>query len=80
MTAKRLVDDPWNNAMTRLLREAAEVREANERARSIQDGLAARQEADALLELIRAHPRPAAQHDVSRPTVRRSHERSTGFR
>jgi hypothetical protein len=63
----RALDDQRNEEMTRLLREAAEIREGRERARSIEDSLLARREATAFLDVIRDHGRPKAQHDASRP-------------
>jgi hypothetical protein len=62
------VDGAWDAEMTRLLREAAEIREERERARLDQDARSARAEATALLEAIRAHGRPSVKHYVTRPS------------
>ncbi len=52
------LDDRWNQQMTRLLREAAEVRDERERARSSEDELLAQREVTALPDLIRTHGAP----------------------
>lgn len=54
------LDHRWDQEMTRLLREAAEVREQRERARAEEDGRASRREAAALLDLVRTHDRSRA--------------------
>jgi len=65
-------DRAWDELITRLIREAAEVREERERARMSEDALLARREAAALMEAIRAHGRPRVKHYVSRPSSRRA--------
>lgn len=52
--------DRWDQEMTRLLREAAEVREQRARVRAEEDDRSSRRESAALLELVRAHGRPRA--------------------
>lgn len=64
------VDSAWDAEMTRLLREAAEIREEREHARAAQDARSARAEATALLAAIRAHGRPHVKHYVTRPSAR----------
>lgn len=54
------LDHRWDQEMTRLLRQAAEVREQREHARADEDDHSSRREAAALLELVRAHGRPGA--------------------
>ncbi len=58
--------------MTRVLREAAEVREERERARSSEDELLAQRETAALVDLIQARGRPRANEHISRPAAGRS--------
>lgn len=65
-------DGAWDELITRLIREAAEVREERERARVTEDALLARREATALIEAIRDHGRPRVKHYVSRPSSRRA--------
>ena len=60
------LDDRLNVQMTRLLREAAQVREVRERARSSADGHLARREATALLHAIRTRGQPKTKHDIPR--------------
>lgn len=48
----------WNEAMTRLLREAAEVRDLLEQARWAEDRRLANQQAEACIALIGARRRP----------------------
>lgn len=61
------LDDRWDQQMTHLLREAAEVREGRDRSRSSEDDLLARREATAIRDLIRSHSRPRAKHYDLRP-------------
>ena len=55
-TATRRASDPdrWNERITRVLREAAEVRDELERARSAEDIRLARQESEACLAIVAA--------------------------
>lgn len=59
--ARRVVDDPMNDAFHALLREAAEKREARQRVHSNEEAAAARQESDDLLALALSHPRAHSQ-------------------
>ena len=68
---QRVLDEEWNQEMTRLLREAAELREGRDRERSSEDDLLARHESASLLALIRSHGRPKAKHHVLRPRASR---------
>lgn len=60
---QRSHDERWNQQMTRLMREAADVRERRERTRASEDDRSARREAAAMLELIRTYDRPHAGRD-----------------
>jgi hypothetical protein len=62
LALRSALDDRWDQQMTHLLREAAEVREGRDRARSSEDDLLARREATAIRDLIRSHARPRAKH------------------
>lgn len=61
--------DQWNQQMTRVLREAAEVREERERARSSEDELLAQRETAALMDLIQGRGRPRTSEHISRPAA-----------
>lgn len=67
----RALDDQRNSEMTRLLREAAEIREGRERARSAEDALLARREAAAFLDVIRSHARARETGQGGRRASRR---------
>lgn len=66
------LDGRWDAQMTRVLREAAEVREERQRARANEDVSSAQHEAAALLCAIRARGRPNLKHYVSRRPWRRA--------
>ena len=60
VTEQQRLDDRFARQMTRLMRDAAHVREHRERARASEDERTTRREAAAMLELIRAHDLPRA--------------------
>lgn len=67
-------DDRWDQQMSRILRDAAEVREERERARLNADDLSARREASALMLLIASRDRPKAGHHAAHRGSRTSPE------
>lgn len=69
---RQALDDAWDVEMTRLLREAAEIREERDRARLSEDTLLARRETDALLGAIRDRGRPRVKHYILRPSAGRT--------
>jgi hypothetical protein len=73
----RPLDDPWSLEMTRLLRQAAEVREERDHARTSEDAASARNENEALHALIRTGGRSKAGVEPSRlaPAARREPRR-----
>ena len=60
VTEQQRLDDRLARQLTRLMRDAAHVREHRERARASEDERTTRREAAAMLELIRAHDLPRA--------------------
>jgi hypothetical protein len=73
---REALDGAWDIEMTRLLREAAEIREERDRARLSEDTLLARSETDALLGAIRTRGRPRVKHYILRPSAGRAAGRS----
>ena len=69
---REALDGAWDVEMTRLLREAAEIREERDRARLSEDSLLARRETAALLDAIRTRGRPRVKHYILRPSARRA--------
>ncbi|HYM84321.1 MAG TPA: hypothetical protein VEY67_09245 [Candidatus Dormibacteraeota bacterium] len=69
--ALRELDSAWDAEMTGLLREAAEIREARDRARLIEDTSLAQRETAALLAAIRSRGRPRAEPSVLGRAARR---------
>jgi hypothetical protein len=65
------LDSAWDVEMTRLLREAAEIREERDRARQSEDTLLARRETAALMSAIRTRGRPREKRYVLRPSAGR---------
>jgi hypothetical protein len=65
------LDSAWDIEMTRLLREAAEIREERDRARQSEDTLLARGETAALMSAIRTRGQPREKRYVLRPSAGR---------
>lgn len=72
LRAQQRIDDRWNQQMTSLLREAADLRAARDRTRATEDDVLARRESSALLGAIAAHGRPTTRHYISHPIAKRS--------
>jgi hypothetical protein len=70
----------WNERMTRILREAAEVRDQLERARSTENDRLAKDESEACLALIGTLATSASQSEASRGGPRRERPIGVGAR
>lgn len=65
-------DEAWDVQMTRLLREAAEIREERDRTREAEDTLLSQRETAALLAAIRTRGRSREKRYIMAPSARRS--------